>query len=164
MQIHYRPDGDDSVAQLRLFILIALPDLERKKTLSRPLLPILWTSNIFHWIFLFSSEGVPKCPSLFLIVKGQSSAQTRNLVPVRGPGEATSHTKLSWCFHTFGNIWNAFLSFSSSSLQGYTSQWLDLQSHWNQNLPCHLVNSIQKLLLKSKTSFATKPKCFPALS
>lgn len=63
MQIHYRPHGDDNVAQLKLLIFIVLPDLEGERVLSRPFFPYFE-----HQVFLIkpflSSKGIPKCLSL----------------------------------------------------------------------------------------------------
>lgn len=69
MQIHYRPHGDHNTVQLKLFIFIALPDLERKRALSR-----LFYFSYFDQIFFMessslSSRGIPESPSPFFHCK-----------------------------------------------------------------------------------------------
>lgn len=88
MQIHYRLHGDDNVAQLKRFIFIVLLDLDRKEALRDH---IFFSFYFEHQTFCIESsslslEGIPTCPSLFLIVKGQSSDERGNLLPVHGPG------------------------------------------------------------------------------
>lgn len=80
MQIHYRLHGDDNVAQLKRFIFIVLLDLDRKEALSRPFF-FPFILNIKHFVLnlpLCHQKGIPTSPSLFLIVKGQSSDEIGN--------------------------------------------------------------------------------------
>lgn len=62
MQIHYRPRGDDTVAQPKPFIFIVLPGLERERALLR----LVFFFHFERQKFLtessyMSSGGIPKC-------------------------------------------------------------------------------------------------------